>query len=114
MNLNRLSTNTARMGQPLLDNLKSDVVKILTGPSNLEIKQDGKIFIKSLNKYYTGSGSIKVELVEKSGLVVNTFGSISECAKSLGLAAKTVTTILNNNKPVVVDNNEFFVKKKPK
>lgn len=114
MNLNRSSTNIAKMSQPQLDTLQDDIVKLLAGPSNLEVKKDGRIYIKSLNKYYTGSGSIKVELQNKNGLVVNTFGSISECAKFLGLAPLTVTTRLQKNMPVLVDNNELFVKKRLK
>lgn len=92
MNLNRSSTNTARFSQPHFDTLQDDIVKLLTGPFNLEVKKDGRIFIKSLNKYYTGSGSIERELQDKNGLVVNTLGPISECAKFLGLSPCTVTT----------------------
>ena len=114
MNLNRSSTNATKMSQPQLDALKDDIVKLLTGPSNLEVKKDGRIFIKSLNKYYTGSGSIKVELQNKDGLVVNTFGSISECANFLGLAPLTVTTRLQKNKPILFNNNAVFVKKRLK
>jgi len=54
---------------------QKDIERLLSGPSNLEIKEDGRIFIKSLNKYYTGSGNIKVELLEKNGLVFKTFDS---------------------------------------
>ena len=114
MNLNRSSTNAAKMSQPQLDALKDDIVKLLAGPSNLEEKKDGRIFIKSLNKYYTGSGSIKIELQNKDGLVVNTFGSISECAKFLGLAPLTVTTRLQKNMPIVLNDNVVFVKKRLK
>jgi len=114
MNLNRLSTNTAKMSQIQLDSLQRDIVKLLTGPSNLEVEKDGRILIKSLNKYYTGSGSVKVELQDKNGLIVYTFGSISECAKFLDLAPGTVTTRLQKSMPVVVDNKELFVYKRLK
>jgi hypothetical protein len=110
MNLKRLSSNESRMSQAQIDALQMDIERLLGGPSNLEIKEDGRIFIKSLNKYYTGSGNIKVELLEKNGLVFNTFDSISDCAKFLGLAPRTVTTRLTKNQPVIVDNKELFVK----
>lgn len=109
MNLNRSSSNTVRMSQPRKDILQRDIVKLLTVPSNLEVKEDGRIFIKSLNKYYSGSGMTKLELLDKNGLVVNTFASISSCAKFLGIAPATVTSRLQKNKAVIVDNKELFI-----
>lgn len=112
MNLNRSSTNAAKMSQPQLDALKDDIVKLLAGPSwgKKRRKNFHKVF-----KYYTGRGSIKVELQNKDGLVVNTFGSISECAKfGGGLAPLTVTTRLQKNMPIVLDDNVVFVKKRQK
>lgn len=111
MNLNRLSTRTFVISKAQLELLPRDIERLLSGPSNLEIKEDGRIFIKSLNRYYSGSGNIKVELQEKNGLVFNTFDSISECAKFLGLAPRTVTTRLQKNQPVIVEGREFFVNK---
>jgi hypothetical protein len=113
MNLNRLSTNSATKLSPTqLDNLRRDINKLLSGPSNLETKEDGRIFIKSLNKYYTGSGSIKVNLLDKNGLLHYSFDSISECAKFLGLSAGTVTNRLRNNKPIEWESRELFVHKR--
>jgi len=111
MNLKRSSTNETKLSQAQLEQLREDVEKLLSGPSNLEIKEDGRIFIKSLNKYYTGSGNIKVELQDLNGLVLYTFDSISECAKFVGLAPRTVTTRLQKNQQINVDNKELFVKK---
>jgi hypothetical protein len=111
MNLKRSSINDTKLSQAQLEQLREDVEKLLSGPSNLEIKEDGRIFIKSLNKYYTGSGNIKVELQDLNGLVLYTFGSISECAKFVGLAPRTVTTRLQKNQSINVDNKELFVKK---
>ena len=111
INLNRLSTNPARLSPIQLDKLRRDIDKLLSGPSNLEIKADGRIFIKSLNKYYTGSGNIKVNLIGKNGLLNHSFDSISECAKFLGFSAGTVTNRLRDNKPVKVGSKELFVYK---
>jgi hypothetical protein len=61
--------------------LQNDINRLLSGPSNLEIKEDGRIFIKSLNKYYSDKGMIKVELQNELGLVINTWDSIADCAK---------------------------------
>jgi len=49
---------------------------LLSGPSNLEIQEDGRIFIKSLNKYYSDKSKIKVELHNELGLVISTWDSI--------------------------------------
>lgn len=112
MNNNRLSTSTAGLSQPRLDALQRDIEKLLSGPSNFETKEDGRIFIKSLNKYHTGGGSIKVELQEKNGLVLNTFYSIRECAEYLGVASATVASRVHKNQSIIVDGKELFIKRK--
>lgn len=112
MNLNRLSTNSVTKLSPTqLENLRRDIKKLLSGPSNLETRADGRIFIKSLNKYYTGSGSIKVNLLDKNGLLHYSFDSMSECAKFLGLSAGTVANRLRDNKPIEWESRELFVYK---
>nr|YP_009568437.1 hypothetical protein [Drechslerella brochopaga]QBL02519.1 hypothetical protein [Drechslerella brochopaga] len=111
MNLNRLSTNAAKLSQPDRVKLTRNIDKLLNGPSNLEIKANGRIFIKSLNKYYIGGEKIKVNLLDKEGILLNSFDSISECAKFLGISAGTVKDRLWNNKPLKVDSKEFFIQK---
>lgn len=112
MNLNRSSLNPNKLTQIQLTKLRRDIDKLLSGPSNLEIKADGRIFIKSLNKYSTGGGNIKVDLIDQEGLLKDSFDSISECAKFLGLSAGTVTKRLRDNLPIKVGNQELFVLKK--
>lgn len=49
MNNNRLSTSKAkRIDRDLIDH---ELTRLLNGPSNYELREEGKIFIKSLNKY---------------------------------------------------------------
>ena len=68
MNLNRSYSNPARLCLSQVEELKGDISKLLAGPSNLEVRADGRIFIKSLNKYYTGGGNIKVDLLDENDL----------------------------------------------
>lgn len=112
MNLNRLSSNPAKLSPIQLEKLRENICKLLSEPSNLEIKADGRIFIKSLNKYYTGSGNIKADLLDKNGLVHHSFDSISECAKFLGLSAGTVAQRLRDNQPIKVGSkNCLYIKR---
>ena len=78
MNLNRLSSNT----KPKIDriSLLENINRFLTGESNFEIR-NGRIFIKSLNKYYSDPKCIKVQLQDKDGKVYQTFYSMSSCAR---------------------------------
>jgi len=59
--------------------------EILEGPSNYEIRE-GRIFIKSLNKYHSGRTKTKVELKDQEGLVFKTFDSMNKCAEFLGVS----------------------------
>jgi len=111
MNLNRLSTNPAKLSQCLAAKLKEDISELLSVASNLEVK-NGKTLIKSLNKYYTGRGN-KVYILDKNGLLLYSFDSISKCAKFLGISGGTVSKRLVDNKPVIVGSKEFFISKPP-
>jgi hypothetical protein len=88
MNNNRLSTSkAARVDRALLH---ADIHRMLNGPSNYEIKGD-RIYIKSLNKYLSSPKAKVVQLVDnQSGETLQTFTSLTACAKSLGMAQSTV------------------------
>ena len=111
MNNRRLSTNSShKIDRTTLTN---KVEKLLNEPSNLEIRENGKIWIKSLNRYKRGSNykSIKVKLQESDGLVINTFNSISSCARFLGIVPSTAKVLLDNNKSILLNNKHYFIKK---
>jgi len=64
MNENRLSGTGVK---PVERNLiLSEVTRLLKGPSNYEIRE-GRIFIKSLNKYHSSRTKTKVELRDQEG-----------------------------------------------
>jgi hypothetical protein len=77
MNENRLSSSGVKLVER--DFLQSEVTRFLKGPSNYEIRE-GRIFIKSLNKYHSGRTKTKVELKDQEGLVFKTFDSMNKCA----------------------------------
>lgn len=91
MNNYRLSTNT---NHPKVDRtlLLDNVAKLLNGPSNYEIK-DGKIYIKSLNRYLKeiSNKAQAIQLVAVSNQkILSTFNSFNDCAKFLDVSKSTV------------------------
>lgn len=113
MNNKRLSS----AGKPIVDRtlLYTEINRLLNGPSNYQVKEDGRIFIKSSNRYIStaaGRDKIKVEVKDENGSVINTFDSISSCAKFFCISRSTTQRRLQNNKPVIVqiDNKPFYVK----
>ena len=92
MNYNRLSTSKAPKVNRTL--LQEDIVKLLNGPSNYEIKE-GKKFIKSLGRYVRHEAAIKAQAVQlvdfESGNLIRTFNSFHDCSKFLGISRPTVS-----------------------
>ena len=105
MNSKRLSTHASggytKAGNNTLESkMHALIEKLLNGPSNFEIRENGRIFIKSLNKYYSARDSLSIELQNIDGLVVKTFGSMAETARYFGVDPKTVKYWIQNNKSV--------------
>lgn len=100
MNNYRLSSNkcTAPVDRALL---QVEIDTLLNGPSNFEKREDGRIFIKSLDRYYTNRINIKVELKDENGNLLNTFDSMADCAKYLGISPMTVAKRIQTGKPVL-------------
>nr|YP_009254022.1 hypothetical protein [Hypomyces aurantius]ANC62708.1 hypothetical protein [Hypomyces aurantius] len=106
MNENRLSSRGIK---PVERNfIQSEVIRLLQGPSNYEIRE-GRIFIKSLNKYHSGRTKTKVELKDQEGLVFKTFDSMNKCAEFLGVSTHTVSKRIKSNSPVIFNNKEFII-----
>jgi hypothetical protein len=111
MNNNRLSSNQAgNLPKIERDKLYLEINKLLNGPSNIEVKEDGRLFIKSLNRFYTGSGKTEVQIISNKGLILKRFTSLSDCAKFLGLTQPTVKNRLIKNQPFLFENNPCFLK----
>lgn len=126
MNNNRLSSNKDE-NYPKIEReqLYLKINKLLNGPSNIEVKEDGRLFIKSLNRFYTGSGKTEVQIISDKGLILKTFtsrlrrsqspqvapGTLSDCAKFLGLTQPTVKNRLIKNQPFLFENNPYYLMK---
>ena len=69
--------------------------------------------VESFNRYKRGSSvkSIKVSLQESNGLVLNTFDSISSCARYLKILPSRAKVLLDNNKSILFENKHCFIKK---
>lgn len=110
MNNNRLSTNKGEnLPKIEREQLYLEINKLLNGPSNIEVKEEG-IFIKSLNYFSTGSGKIGVHIVSNQGLILKTFTSLSDCAKTLGVTQPTARNRLIKNQPFLFENNPCYLK----
>lgn len=106
MNENRLS---GRGIKPVERNfIQSEIARLLNGPSNYEIRE-GRIFIKSLNKYHFGRTKTKVELKDQEGLAFKTFDSMNKCAEFLGVSTHTVSKRIKTNSLVSFNNKEFII-----
>lgn len=117
INNNRLSTaplNLINEGKKssVVDKIliQKDIDRLLTGPSNLEIREGDRVWIKSLNKFYSG-GKIRLELIDEKGLMLYSFDSVSSCSDFLGVSRKTVMKKLVENKAVLLDNKVMYIKK---
>lgn len=112
MNNNRLSSNQDE-NLPIVgrEQLYLEINKLLNGPSNIEVKEEGRLFIKSLNRFYTGSGKTEVQIISNKGLVFKTFTSLSDCAKFLGISQPTAKNRLIKNQPFLFENNPYYLKK---
>jgi hypothetical protein len=103
MNLNRLSSsNSVKVDKEYLN---KSIVNLLNGPSNIETHEDGRIFVKSLNRYFnpTARDKIQVEVKDESGLIVNIFDSIASCAKYYNVSRSTLQWKLKNNKLATIN-----------
>jgi hypothetical protein len=90
MNLKRLSSSN--LNNIDRESLNKSIENLLNGPSNIETLEDGRIFVKSLNRYFnsTARDKIKVEVLDENGLTVNTFDSITSCAKYYNISRSSL------------------------
>ena len=103
MNNNRLSTNSS---QPAIDRalLLAEITKLLSGPSNFELR-NGRKWIISLNKYYHSSRkNICVVIKDENGNNLHSFDSLADCAKFLDLDPSTVSKRINKGIPFLLEN----------
>lgn len=107
MNNNRLSSNiknNLKNVEPNLDtnsnyNLILKKVKdLLNKPSNFEIYPDGKVFIKSEQKFWKGRSNIEIEVYNKEGLFLYSFDNLKMAAKFFKVDEHIIKYRLNSGK----------------
>lgn len=108
MNNNRLSTS--KVPKVNRDLLQVDIAKLLSEPSNYEIK-DGRIFIKSLNRFKGSPTSKLVQLLDATNEnIMNTFPSIAESAKFLGVLPQTTRFRVQKNTHFLFNGKLVYLK----
>jgi hypothetical protein len=105
MNIKRLSTNPAHHSIVKREVLYGKIDKLLNSPSNLERREDGRIFIISENRFFN-EGAKLVQLLDNEGNILNTFTSRADCGKFLDVSNTTVANWLAK------DNHRFMYKGK--
>lgn len=91
---------------------------LLEKPSNYEIREGGRIFIKSLNKYKGTSESVGVELIEKGkeaadnrGLI-EIFYSLTDCAVFLGISPSAVYKRAHKGSQFLFKNKLMYLRRR--
>ena len=112
MNNNRLSSSgSIKVDRALL---QTEIDTLLSQPSNFKHRQDGSVYIKSLNRKYSvrGKGKLKVIIQDiQKDLVLYTFDSLSDCAKFLGIFQPLVSRRLHQSKPFLFENRLVCIKR---
>ena len=116
MNNNRLSSNIKILNSNsenfLNYNLLNEKIKIiLNKPSNFEIWPDGKIFIKSEQKFWKGRGNVKIEVYDKKGLLLYSFENLEMAAKYFNVDKHIIKYRLNSEKPFLIEEKEIYFKR---
>ena len=116
MNNNRLSSNIKILNSNsenfLNYNLLNEKIKIiLNKPSNFEILPDGKIFIKSEQKFWKGRGNVKIEVYDKKGLLLYSFENLEMAAKYFNVDKHIIKYRLNSEKPFLIEEKEIYFKR---
>jgi hypothetical protein len=109
MNNKRLSTNPNPHSVDR-NQLYVDINRLLNEPSNFEIQEDGRIYIKSLNRYYSDHTKIAVELRDENDLVLKSFKSLTDCAEALGFSRYKVTDLYRKGRPFQLDGKKVHLK----
>jgi hypothetical protein len=108
MNNNRLSSSKRlKINRELL---QIDIAKLLNKPSNYEIK-NGRIFIKSLNRFKGSPTSKIIQLLDaNSEDIMNTFFSIAESAEFIGMLPQTARIRVQKNTKFLFNGKLVYLK----
>jgi len=118
MNNKRLTTNresvketVSRVDRKLL---LEKIENLLSKPSNFEVKEDGRIFIISENRYYSNKNKLQVTVERLDGTILYTFDSIKECLEKLKISKSLYYDRLNKGLPINIEGELLYIKRSNK
>ena len=112
MNNNRLSTNKSRSNLNEIKDLDSKI-KYLLANSNLEIHDNGKIFIKSSQTYLKGRGNIQIDVFNEEGTLFQSFESIKKAALFLILRVRSRSIVRKlDSGDKILFNEQYYTLKR--
>ena len=117
MNNNRLTTSPKANVTDRIA-LLAQVDLLLEKPSNYEIREGGRIFIKSLNKYKGTSESVGVELIEKGKEaadnrgIIEIFDSLTDCAEFLMISPSAVYKRAHKGSQFLFKNKLIYLRRR--
>lgn len=118
MNSKRLTTNRESEETPFLNgdrNLSLEKIEnLLAKPSNFEVKEDGRIFIISENRYYSNKNKLQVTVERLDGTILHTFDSIKECLEKLNISKSLYYDRLNKGLPFDIEGELLYIKRSNK
>ena len=82
--------------------LLEKVKNILNKPSNFEVYPDGKIFIKSEQKFWKGRGNVEIEVYDKEGLFLYCFDNLEMTANFFNVNKHIIKYRLNTGKSFIL------------
>lgn len=77
--------------------LQAKLDKFLHGPSNYVFKE-GKVWVVSLNRFLKNTSATGVEMLDETGAIIDSWRTITECAKSIGLSREGVQKRIKSQK----------------
>ena len=112
MNNKRLTTNRESEEIVSVDKnlLLEKIENLLAKPSNFEVKEDGRIFRISENKYYSNKNKLQVTVERLDGTILHTFDSIKECLEKLNISKSLYYDRLNKGLPLDIEGELLYIK----
>lgn len=115
MNNNRLSSNVKKnfFNENLANyvSVVKDIDKLLQLPSNLEVTSEGKVWIKSEQRYLKGRGSVAIAVLDESGVLVNSFYNLESAASYFNTPKHLIKYRLDTGKSIKLDGKVYFFKR---
>ncbi len=77
---------------------------LLSRPSNFELTPNGKNFIKSEQKFFKGRGNVEIEVFDKKGVLINSFGNMESAANFFNVKKHIVKYRLDTGSPLILND----------